>query len=1713
MAESSGLQNSLLQAIDYLVNNRIDKISRDVTITATIKKANNSLTGEYQVNYNGGFLMAYAQEGASYSENENVYVLVPEGDFSKKKLIIGQASKVTEDNNITVVSSLMSDYNMIGRNTIEDTNNVLPSGLHSYLASDYVLLYQHGDEEHSLLAFNESEFSNYIKDAEALLVEASFMTRLPKAHRLAKNGKYGIQYVLAFKNQDQPQEIKYVSYTLDSNNMTGNPFLYNSYTDQYAIFPIDAENYLYVDSIMVWSEGFVEKDDTVQADFWGADILVKEPEIYGLRKISATNGDYMLRLSTPQGALFTSFEKTDTLTARGTVTYQVNTDISSSTSYYWFAKDDRVNVSSEAYNIYGGSGWRYLKDKGNNRQMETTGYENRAYENIYEIVAVYKEQIILKQEFTLYNEAASRAITIESDLGTRFSFDRGKPTLTCLIDGNNGVSADFDSRYPNSYFTFSWSKIDEVGGTTPLNTTYDELQKQYDDAVASGSFDYSTLAAIKNSMIAMQGVEFDKNVLKYPVSQIAANATFSCSVFLKETEDGESLFIGSAKINLQNESVASPTDYYILIENGDQVFQYSESGVSPASERYQDPQDILPLECHFFDPAGLEVNSDTYSVKWKVPLSGTMIVTPSKGMIVNPATSLEEWYTQAVFPLDIDANYDYQATTNQVTCIVTYNGTEYQKDSDLFFTKVGENGTNGTDVVCKISPKKAPAKGLFALKTVGGKDPQWNTGEGIGVAPLSFSVYNQAKLIETPSVSWTISGGSASQSRYFSIDRSLGTIDWADSGQGHRNQIIRGSISLEGQTYYAFYPIPQIDYSEGTSYEVVIDKTWTLKNITYNADGRNPLYDKNQGLFFSLSDKTENKYVVFDVVGGADDSQDAAAISLSFEKNSSNTYKSVEGGTVNEDGLYYVYITPDDVYDGAWCNNIVRARIYGSKNETDKNPEATIYMPIYMSLNTFGLSSLNAWDGNHVEINEDENYILAPQIGAGVKDKNNRFTGVVMGTAQTYDQSDPSIGLLGYSAGKQSIFLDAETGNAMFGLPENQASANNKYTEGRIELVPGGNSKIGMWTVGSRAIYNMTKPPVPKTDSSGNPEEDKEGDIEFTDDYIGVEPDAPYTDYPVPDAQISVPPEAQGIILNANPAYMSVKGMPLTDKNSNIEWTGANTNLVQGDSIEVELDPRKSSVFSIYRHTTRTKENDDGTETTEWYRYPMVGINANGQFYTNAIKDGESSMGIGRIGAFGTTAAANKWIGAQFAYKGTNIFKFFIPNDDSQNAATRPVYITAGSTTSTEYPRDVGIYGKTISLYSNSTNSTDETSPHWLKISNDIASLGHTNNYIQIPSAAGSEDNNFEISTQANAEISFTGKKTTISNAKDMVFSTKTFTGTVDSGSFQDKAITLDVVGDVSVNGFRNLTIANSDDDNTDKNLSITIDTAAKTTAGGVETTTPQIKLGGKNTVLELNNSSTNLWSTQNNDIKIDSTNGGIIIQTNKDGNGIKLDARWGGDNVGHPYLHLTPQSDGTGDFYLSSGHGSVKSLGNLGNNRQGVQITPGFSTGWAYFTGTPDQNSTISIQAERDIYSANGWMYGGNFVFNADHSWNSHNVTYNSRSIEQHLAWLYSLVNDAYYRADAAYDQAGAAYNRADAAYNRAQNYFDSHIGSYATRSWVDDNYVSGHASDFVLASKFNQHNHTFKYSTKKINDGDSAVYIINGTSGGIRVFTSTPN
>ena len=1627
------LQDSILKAIDAITKTRIDKLQLDKTVTAEIIKCTNALSREYKCSYNGGNITAYAAEGATYTNGQSVYVLIPQSDMTKRKTIVGVSSAKEDDENISFVSSALSDYNLIGKNVINDKKNIQPVGLHSYKKEEYFLLYDYAtrnDSSRNYINIEIEELNNNLKQAEALMIEASFQTRLPKAHKLSQDGVYGLQFVLAFADRDKTDEngkpaTKYISYVIDSNNMTGNPFRFSSWSEQYQIYPIDIENFLYIDSILFYEKDFIEKDNINMANSWGADIFLKDIEVYPLKKIDAVSGNYKLSLSMPQGSTFRGNTSEDQLDIVAKVTEKNVNNLSDNTTFYWFKEDNRVVSDSDNYQMYGGAGWAWLKNKGNNYTLYTDATENRAYENKYLCVAVYKESVILKTYFVIYNESARRDITISSSLGAKFSFDRGKPVLTCMIDGK---SEKFEEGKPNSHadslFRFIWSKIDEYNNTTTFIETYAELEKKYEELKKTPGVSYHDLSALKNQMLALQGVSWERNVLNYPISQIDNNARFKCSVYLKDTPDGEEYSIGSAEILLQNENAASPTDYYITIENGDQVFQYSESGVSPDDERYTDPLVVKPLICHFFDPAGLEVNKETYDVKWVVPLENSMIVVPTKSMTMNNANNKIEWYIEEIFPLEIANDYDYQALNNQVTAIVSYKDQEYKQDTTLLFTKIGENGTNGTDIVAKISPRLKTANNELLAIVTGKGDAYYNDIVSTPLTsqtnlPLQFDLYQRnTKLALDKKPKWSIAGASNQSKFLYNPDTKTSQLGWSQekTERKFRYQIVKADIEYENNNYYAFYPMPVIEYNNAGNLHIGLDKTTTLKSITYNADGRNPLYNKNQFIELNISGDKEY-YIVWTAEGG--EPRVANRATKVYESNPRNAAftllldnKEKEGSSIivpAENNVNKVYILPDNIYTGEYTNNLVHAAIYTSKEiyQNGGNTICDVYVPIYMSLNVYGLKSLNAWDGNHVEINEDENYVLAPQIGAGKKDTNNKFTGILMGTSQTYDQKEEQVGLLGYSKGKQSIWLDADSGNAIFGLPEQQASANNNFTEGRIELIPGGESKIGQWRIGSRAMYNMTIP-------------DAEGDS-----FTGVEPIKPYTDYAVKGAQIAIPQEAQGIILNANPAYASYKGKPLFKTNSKIDFDNANAAIREGDSFEVEIDPSKDSAFSIYRHT----KWDKGVLTNDWHRYPLVGINAQGQFYTNAIENEESSMGIGKIGAFGTAAADGEYVGAQFGYDNTNLFKFFISKDGEEGTISRTLFLTAGTNKTNEYSRPLSMNFKSINLYA-SNSSDSQISDYRMNLSASGLSLGQKDKtFLDLTFTNNSAEYN-RLNTQTNLAITV---------PKNRHFSLN---------NHNNGTPLLDIN-----EGNAKITLSGALTARTDKEIDLDAKTKAHLGSRyfdfSLDYSTGIGQLASDNgSALTINrDGNTNSSLVDNCGISLTAKQqGGIQLISENANKGIKIDARLNNNSATSTYMTFTPNGQGFSTFSITSGCGNIWSEKGGVSGYDGLKLSA-FAAPWAIFPSVkPGTNR--SIEAANDIFSNRNIQ--GNELYWINNKRDSHNWGTNSNNVWAHLDAIYGIIRNL----------------RTD---------IDDTRKNYATKDWVK--------RDFALAN----HNHTGVYASAK--------------------------
>lgn len=1510
-AEQKTLQDALLNAIDYMTTAKMDKLTLDKTVVATIVKNEDLLKNTYRIRYQGNEnLIARAQSGDTYKKGQQVYVLVPQNDLSNDKIILGTASVDNASSEAGFISSVMNDYTYSGENAFLSSPTVF--GLRSthtagqqdkkdsafvYGSADF--LEQAGDRVSPYII--NTRFGQSAKNSEKIMLKAEFRTSLPSHHRMPNcGGEYGLKVILSFNTNDVDYyyvldkdnkpvkdhdgipytaldegakavyKKRYQLYTLESSSsaFTGQPFNYPSFTEQYAIFDFDAKNFNAVESVVVYCQGFPLKEGESEAK----NIFIRNVQIYGLSRITAVQGDYSLRLN-PATLVFsksTNTEEDREVSTRADFrkkSLSLSSDVRM--KFVWGAEDKTITSVSDGYNGYLGSGWKEIKNVGNSAYFSTKESDNLAYENKYKCSAIYSgdddTKVILVQEFIVYNMNSKRDIEITSNLGTEFAFDNGTPTLTCNVKDDEGNSFLKDTE--NEYI-FVWSITTEEGTSRQIYSEQ-EAQKKVDDIYASlnqaGSpVGYADYAQAKNDRALASGVKYgtDANnkearyILTLPISSVASSATVFCTVYQREKGNDDSHNIGTASITLKNSKSVEVARYHIVIENGTQSFQYSEIGISPCDEKYNglDYQEILPLTCHFYDPQGLEVPASEYVIQWSIPTSDSFFTTDGLDLSYkNPADDTGEQVSNSqILTFKIQSRWRYAYTNRQITAIVTYQGEEFRKDTEFLFAKIGDNGTNGTDYVVKIVPKDNRFFPLPSLVPIPEKETKVTDDKGNTIYSYHDAFYEQSCLpamymkcsdgmsnetsiypeaVLTPELyqrgtkatasgySWDLVRSGGRKKTYPFTISDDGTLGWSfDRERALRGQVIRVSskVNIEGtdeeqtwDTVYGFYPMPvvrsYINSENNSGYTISLNKTYTLQQVLYNSDGKYPQYDTDRGFkidgvfccdnlmadtiaFTRVNDESLDEFTVKAFTYGGqigDPTTDEEGVMHS--SSTSSLVKCEEApDQVGIKPIFKRYIvTPSENYSGAYQNNGIYIKV-----QKGNSVVCDAWIPVYMSLNRYSLASLNKWDGNSIEIKNEEkerSYILAPQIGAGIKGKDNSFTGIVMGSrfeqvedaeGKVTEQND--VGLFGYHEGKQSIFLDSKTGNAVFGLPEEQADEGNGNYEGRIVLTPGGKSTIANLTLASNTIYGASELKSLHWDDAGVhvknenddslytnwwPSNDEEKwvtkvtksrntngrgytfNVEHNKNYLdNFEYDRelgdPYTDYPVVGAKFGIPQHEQGILLSSTPPYFSAKGHPLNRFNSDINWDSTMSMLAENDSLEVEIDPNKTSIFSIYRHKIKRNEktgepekDKDGNLVYE-QRYPMVGIDANGSFYTNSVRQENTTMTINHVGAFGFGAADfsqdpkdfkhPNYLGVNFAYNGETIIKMFEATNGNwlgKNPNDTCTFITAATDKKTEYDKGIRINAKTFEAYVSNSNSTDTTTPYKLSLTQHTGEL------------------------------------------------------------------------------------------------------------------------------------------------------------------------------------------------------------------------------------------------------------------------------------------------------------------------------------------------------------------------------------------------------
>ena len=658
---ATGVGEAVLTTIDTMVKNRISKLAVDKTVTAKIKKCVDQKTGKYSLTYQGGIIFGYAQDSKTYTEDQSVYLLIPESNMSKRKIILGfsDENEIMELADTTYTS--LDDYNRFGENI---AGTIVPTvGLDVHALN----------QKKSIIKIDEGLFNQNISKTNGVFsLGAVFNTaNLSRQAQAMLAGKYGLILKVVYGEEEK-------LFVFDSTMMSGEPLKYSKGVFQYRIFTADPLREATRVELTCFCTGFDFGINSNKAGDGQDEIYISDVELFGLTDNVAAKGEYKMYYTTPGGIYFT--ESNNTLPVHVTVK-KSNVDITNTAQYMLFQMDGRVTEGSEGYNAYGGKGWKHVRSFSVKEiQIEDT---DGSYDSVYKIVCVLQEEAVISTEFTLYNKTQKRTVSVVAN-NERFFDNNGEVCLDCRVEPEI-----VDGEY-------IWKKTDPNGE----EIVYNDLNK-----TKPGDDLHEYNQGLLN------GVVLDGNILKCPASSIQnGSAVFTCQVVL----DGKSIGSGSVKI-FNSKELDKTDDYHIVIKNGTQSFKYDDGGASPTHEKNEIPQKIQPLECQFFDQSNIEIDPEKYQVTWSIPSEDTMIAeTSQENNVLN--FDIKNTYNPNFTNNQISVTVTYNEIVRTETTSLVFmkegengtNGTEYSayivksKDNDKKYeAKLVCGGDYVSNIVCK----------------------------------------------------------------------------------------------------------------------------------------------------------------------------------------------------------------------------------------------------------------------------------------------------------------------------------------------------------------------------------------------------------------------------------------------------------------------------------------------------------------------------------------------------------------------------------------------------------------------------------------------------------------------------------------------------------------------------------------------------------------------------------------------------------------------------------------------------------------------------------------------------------------------------------------------------------------------------------------------------------------------------------------------------
>lgn len=972
--------DKLLEAMSKIADSSDSKLKYDKTVIMEIIQLVDATTGEYAVKYQGNTLQAFAADlKAKYNKGDSVYVKVPEGDFTNTKIIEGKVNnKDTTEQERNIISNTIIDVEPSW--FAEFTYGVLPKidGLSSGNTPNETKFWEHNESAQHIGTDTLLKTCN--KEFDKFIIKASFMTNFLGNHI---QGNYGLKLTLRLVNvnKEKKTDPEYITkdFILDTTSFTGNIYELSSYSPQYAVFQIPKNSFLGVESFTFFQEG-------MEVDVWTKpnpsnptenekqqiktpNIYVKDISVNYVQILDYTQDTYYVLIDTPKGNNVNI--KVPEITASPRLIYKGENVISdSSCEVYWYKENPDALVGTPLYSAQVGCGWELINDEAKvSKNVLTISKNDVIIEQRYKVLILYgKKQSPFTGIITIYNS------------------ENEYSDIELLRD----TVKDKDYLYiKNQEYKGSWYRELPNGSYINLDDSY-SAKKEKNDII-----DITESVGKNKTLKAYNKVNITE-FLSYP------NFTIYCKIYDKDKK-----FLVTRHYEINN--VSEETDVTVSFE-GEKIYRYDANGDIAIEE--SEKEKTIDGKIAWREGAGT-----AFKVEW-VDGYGKVIGT-DKTKLDN--SMLKDVYVDGYNVLHYMIKpkyYNYYQNNSLTMKITTIDEKVYEFSCDILFVKDGEQGTNGTTYITMIRPVKSIEGGYkldtdyTVLKTANQtfKAYVYKDGEeivsGANGYTLSFEWSGENVVCDgaNPTQTLTTEGEDISQGKFLINQTNIiqkgnniitvrkpNIFSNAD-GVLAAGAVLKVAVTISHKDLkrkiIVYYNYP-ISYTSNTS-ETLKLETNIPKFIQYESDGTTPSY-KYAELYAKVNE--EDKI------------------------NSVTSYSSSLVNVSEVGGKHYLLLASNFLYSAG------SAALKIPINDTNY-----IVYTIMMYRNTYGLSEINGWDGTQMKIDEQGNYLLAAMVGAGSKDNDNKFSGMVMG-----ELSSGEVGLFGYGSGERSFFLDAKTGNASFG--------------------------------------------------------------------------------------------------------------------------------------------------------------------------------------------------------------------------------------------------------------------------------------------------------------------------------------------------------------------------------------------------------------------------------------------------------------------------------------------------------------------------------------------------------------------------------------------------------------------------------------------------------------------------------------------------------